>query len=322
VHGGCSQFSRCCYLIIDLGSRLSMEAGPGLSRSHLISAVELGCDWPELFYSRSRCVLVRWRPGRKMSVCPSDSRVSCSSMFRWVLARSCFSVMEICLAESGTCASSSMLLGRWATVIAQPKKAVSQISLAFEEHGWQDLQRSPLEKQLGKLQHQLSGVRAAAKALGHSAEREVNSVKKRVICAAARDQDWKSCQEEVGEVARADEESSRIDRKPVQSSTSTTRTRFKWGVPTSLEQLKSLPNTKAPSSNRWADLPERRSWTVNWSAWTTAGDPTLREESTSSRSCRLEKVPTRPNIICSKVLPGAWRNTRSKGLMDSPLHQD
>jgi hypothetical protein len=30
-----------------------------------------------------------------------------------------------------------------------------------------------LEKQLGKLQHQLSGVRAAAKALGHSAEREV-----------------------------------------------------------------------------------------------------------------------------------------------------
>src|SRR6267143_4248064 len=43
VHGGCSQFSRCCYLIIDLGFRLSMEVGPGLSRSHLISAVELGC---------------------------------------------------------------------------------------------------------------------------------------------------------------------------------------------------------------------------------------------------------------------------------------
>ena len=43
VHVGRSQFSRCCYLIIDLGSRLSMEAWPGLSRSHLISAVELGC---------------------------------------------------------------------------------------------------------------------------------------------------------------------------------------------------------------------------------------------------------------------------------------
>jgi hypothetical protein len=38
-----------------------------------------------------------------------------------------------------------------------------------------------LEKQLGKLNHQLSGVRAAAKALGGSAEREVVSAKKRVF---------------------------------------------------------------------------------------------------------------------------------------------
>ena len=43
-----------------------------------------------------------------------------------------------------------------------------------------------LEKQLGKLQHQLSGVRAAAKALGHSTEREVVGVKKRVLSAAGR----------------------------------------------------------------------------------------------------------------------------------------
>ena len=43
-----------------------------------------------------------------------------------------------------------------------------------------------LEKQLGKLNHQLSGVRAAAKALGHSAEREVGAVKKRVLSAAGR----------------------------------------------------------------------------------------------------------------------------------------
>jgi hypothetical protein len=43
-----------------------------------------------------------------------------------------------------------------------------------------------LEKQLGKLQHKLSGVRAAAKALGHSAEREVTGVKKRVLSAAGR----------------------------------------------------------------------------------------------------------------------------------------
>jgi hypothetical protein len=30
-----------------------------------------------------------------------------------------------------------------------------------------------LEKQMGELQHQLSGMRAAAKALGHTAERDV-----------------------------------------------------------------------------------------------------------------------------------------------------
>jgi hypothetical protein len=36
-----------------------------------------------------------------------------------------------------------------------------------------------LEKQLGKLNHQLSGARAAARALGGSAEREVVGLKKR-----------------------------------------------------------------------------------------------------------------------------------------------
>jgi hypothetical protein len=43
-----------------------------------------------------------------------------------------------------------------------------------------------LEKRLVKLQHQLSGIRAAAKALGGSAEREVIGVKKRVLSAAGR----------------------------------------------------------------------------------------------------------------------------------------
>jgi hypothetical protein len=43
-----------------------------------------------------------------------------------------------------------------------------------------------LEKQLGELNHQLSGVRAAAKALGGSAERVVVGVKKRVLSAAGR----------------------------------------------------------------------------------------------------------------------------------------
>jgi hypothetical protein len=43
-----------------------------------------------------------------------------------------------------------------------------------------------LEKQLGKLNHQLSGVRAAAKALGDSTNRELKGVKKRVLSAAGR----------------------------------------------------------------------------------------------------------------------------------------
>jgi hypothetical protein len=43
-----------------------------------------------------------------------------------------------------------------------------------------------LEKQLGKVQHKLSGVRAAAKALGDSTNRELKGVKKRVMSAAAR----------------------------------------------------------------------------------------------------------------------------------------
>jgi hypothetical protein len=43
-----------------------------------------------------------------------------------------------------------------------------------------------LEKQLSKLQRQLKGVRAAAKALGDSANRELTGVKRRVMSAAAR----------------------------------------------------------------------------------------------------------------------------------------
>ncbi len=43
-----------------------------------------------------------------------------------------------------------------------------------------------LENQLGKLNHQLNGVRAAANALGGSAEWEVIGVKMRVSSAAER----------------------------------------------------------------------------------------------------------------------------------------
>jgi hypothetical protein len=44
-----------------------------------------------------------------------------------------------------------------------------------------------LEKQLGKLHHQLNGMRAAAKALGNSTNRELTGVKKRVLSAAGRE---------------------------------------------------------------------------------------------------------------------------------------
>jgi hypothetical protein len=43
-----------------------------------------------------------------------------------------------------------------------------------------------LEKRLGKLQHQLNGVRAAAKALGDSTSKEIKGVKKRMLSADAR----------------------------------------------------------------------------------------------------------------------------------------
>jgi hypothetical protein len=43
-----------------------------------------------------------------------------------------------------------------------------------------------LEKQLGRIQHQLNGVRAAAKALGDSTSKELKLVKKRVLSAAGR----------------------------------------------------------------------------------------------------------------------------------------
>src|SRR5258708_39322577 len=44
VLGGCSRFSRCCYLIIVLSShRFCGSRALGVSRSHLDSAVELSC---------------------------------------------------------------------------------------------------------------------------------------------------------------------------------------------------------------------------------------------------------------------------------------
>ena len=43
-----------------------------------------------------------------------------------------------------------------------------------------------LEKKLGQLQHRLNGMRTAAKALGHTVEREAVVAKKRALSAAGR----------------------------------------------------------------------------------------------------------------------------------------
>jgi hypothetical protein len=43
-----------------------------------------------------------------------------------------------------------------------------------------------LEKELGKLQRRLNGIRTAAKALGYTASREIAQGKKHVMSAAAR----------------------------------------------------------------------------------------------------------------------------------------
>jgi hypothetical protein len=47
-------------------------------------------------------------------------------------------------------------------------------------------EQKKVKKNLSKLQHQLSGLEAAAKALGDSTNQEIKSVKKRVLSAAGR----------------------------------------------------------------------------------------------------------------------------------------
>jgi hypothetical protein len=47
-------------------------------------------------------------------------------------------------------------------------------------------EKKKIKKQLAKLQNQLSGLEAAAKALGNSTSKEIKVVKKRVLSAAGR----------------------------------------------------------------------------------------------------------------------------------------
>jgi hypothetical protein len=56
-----------------------------------------------------------------------------------------------------------------------------------------------LQKQLSKLQRQLDGVQAAAKALGRSTNYEISGVKKRVLSAAGRAAMVEGGEEAVGE---------------------------------------------------------------------------------------------------------------------------
>src|SRR5258708_13455884 len=60
VPGGCSRFSRCCYLIIVLSShRFCGSRALGVSRSHLDSAVELSC--PDRNFLGVRLKIYFWR---------------------------------------------------------------------------------------------------------------------------------------------------------------------------------------------------------------------------------------------------------------------
>jgi hypothetical protein len=71
---------------------------------------------------KSKRKSARWRKSSENSV---DSSAWCKSQHRLDQGAKYDVKMEICLAESGTYASGSILLRRWATVKAQPKKAVS-----------------------------------------------------------------------------------------------------------------------------------------------------------------------------------------------------
>jgi hypothetical protein len=48
------------------------------------------------------------------------------------------------------------------------------------------IKREERKLELGKLNHELNGVRAAARALGHSANKEIAVAKKRVLSAAGQ----------------------------------------------------------------------------------------------------------------------------------------
>jgi hypothetical protein len=64
-----------------------------------------------------------------------------------------------------------------------------------------------LEKEMGKLQHQLNGIRSAAKALGHTAAVEVKGAKRRVMSSGTKSRDLEGGEEAMGETEETGDES-------------------------------------------------------------------------------------------------------------------
>ena len=67
-----------------------------------------------------------------------------------------------------------------------------------------------LVKQLSKLQGDLEGIRNAARALGHSANREAKTIKKESAFGSRQGKDRSGCQKEMGQGEGASEENDRI----------------------------------------------------------------------------------------------------------------
>jgi len=63
VQVGCSRFSRCCHLIIDLSSISTMEVGPGVRRSHRNSALNL---WASCLVFSSPWIETTPRPATRL----------------------------------------------------------------------------------------------------------------------------------------------------------------------------------------------------------------------------------------------------------------
>src|ERR1700687_6277369 len=63
VQVGCSRFSRCCHLIIDLSSISTMEVGPGVRRSHRNSALKL---WASCLVFSSPWIETTPRPATRL----------------------------------------------------------------------------------------------------------------------------------------------------------------------------------------------------------------------------------------------------------------